>query len=106
MNENDNDNVIPGPGHAGDSEPINDDPGIEQDAPQEEGEPIAYAVHLILMQNGQFAIQATGEPNIGEMQMLISRGHESVRSRQIAETVAQVLREQQKPQSRIITPKK
>ena len=99
---------------AGDSEPINDAGGFDapeapeaQEIPEQvEGDeqPIAFAVHLILLQNGQFALQATGEPNIGEMNMLLARGLDSVRARMIAETVAQILKEQNKPESRIITP--
>lgn len=98
---------------AGASEPVNDPGAFEQPADeaqeipeQVEGDeqPIAFAVHLILLQNGQFALQATGEPNIGEMNMLLARGLDSVRARMIAETVAQILKEQNKPESRIITP--
>ena len=126
--------ILNGPGseNAGDSEPINDAGGFDEtteeellakqvaeakaaaaamageqpteDTPEEQEEVVRMAVHLIMLQNGQFVIKATGEPNIGEMDMLLARAQSSVRSRMTAETVAQVLAEKSKPQSRIITP--
>jgi hypothetical protein len=63
----------------------------------------AIGIHVVFMEDGQFGIQATGEPNLGEMQMLLSRALKSVESRMIGETVAQVM-QQSKSKSRIITP--
>lgn len=61
----------------------------------------AIGIHVVFMEDGQFGIQATGEPNLGEMQMLLSRALKSVESRMIGETVAQVMKQ---TKSRIITP--
>jgi hypothetical protein len=63
----------------------------------------AFGVHVVMMEDGAFAIQATGEPNLGEMQMLLSRALKSVESRMVAETVVQLQQEISKEQ-RIITP--
>lgn len=63
----------------------------------------AFGCHVVMMEDGAFAIQATGEPNLGEMQMLLSRALKSVESRMVAETVIQLTKEE-KDQSRIITP--
>lgn len=63
----------------------------------------AFGCHVIMMEDGAFAIQATGEPNLGEMQMILSRALKSVESRMVAETVVQ-LGQEVKDQSRIITP--
>ena len=114
------DNIIPGSGSdAGASEPVNDPGAFEQPADEaqpeappvdeavvgEEGEQdIAFAVHVIMMQNGEFAIQATNSPNLGEMQMIVSRALESIVARMHAETVAAMLQKQPGKESRIITP--
>lgn len=63
----------------------------------------AFGVHVVMMEDGAFAIQATGEPNLGEMQMLLSRALKSVECRMVAETVVQLQQEISKEQ-RIITP--
>lgn len=82
---------------------------VPQDQPSEatvdqpvEAEP-AFGVHVVMMPDGAFAIQATGEPNLGEMQMLLSRALKSVEARMVAETVVQ-LTKQAKDSQRIITP--
>jgi hypothetical protein len=59
----------------------------------------ALGVHVVLMSDGQFGIQATGEPNLGEMVMLLSRALESVKARMVAESVAAIQSEK-----KIITP--
>jgi len=61
----------------------------------------AIGIHVVMMEDGQFGIQATGEPNLGEMQMLLARALASVEARMIGETVAQVMKDKK---SRIITP--
>ena len=104
---------------AGASEPVNDPGAFEQladeaqpEAPPvdetvvgEEGEQdIDYAVHIIMMADGNFAIQATNSPNLGEMQMIVSRTLESIVARMHAETVVAMLQKQPGKESRIITP--
>ena len=145
--KNMSDNIIPGPGHAGDSEPVNDPGANDQPAltkeqilatqkaeaqriaddilgeaptedtvdsaanePQQPAQPdeateaqVAFGVHLILTTDGSFAIQATGEPNLGEMQMIVSRGLKSIEARMIAETIM-ATQAQAKSEKRIITP--
>lgn len=60
------------------------------DTPSEDPEAqVSIAVHLILTTDGQFAIQATGDPNLGEMQMIASRGLCSIEARITAETMIQ-----------------
>jgi hypothetical protein len=77
---------------------------IPMDEPIEDNEPKpAFGCHVIMMEDGAFAIQATGEPNLGEMQMILSRALKSVESRMVAETVVQ-LSQETKDKSRIITP--
>lgn len=71
------------------------------DAPGQAQQEPAFGVHVIMMPDGQFAIQATGEPNLGEMYMLLARATKSVEARMVAETVAQV---QKQNKSSIITP--
>lgn len=82
---------------------INDNEGNIEVPDQEEdaGPQPAIGIHVVFMEDGQFGIQATGEPNLGEMQMLLSRALKSVESRMIGETVAQVMKQ---TKSRIITP--
>ena len=63
----------------------------------------AFGVHIIMMPDGAFAIQATGEPNLGEMQMLLARALKSIEARMVAETVVQLMK-QEKGKRRIITP--
>jgi hypothetical protein len=75
--------------------------GDEVAAAEPEGPQPAIGIHVVFMEDGQFGIQATGEPNLGEMQMLLSRALKSVESRMIGETVAQVMKQNK---SRIITP--
>ena len=95
--------------HPSFNEATKDDPNLyagEAEQPTEgEGEPEgpqpAIGIHVVFMEDGQFGIQATGEPNLGEMQMLLSRALKSVESRMIGETVAQVMKQNK---SRIITP--
>jgi len=126
-----NENIIPGPGSedAGTSEPINDAGGNDetqealvaaQDAltatePDEQPEAeaqVSIAVHFVLTTDGQFAIQATGEPNLGEMQMIASRGLASIEARIVAETIvqSQIQAAQEAKaaadQKRIITPRR
>jgi hypothetical protein len=108
--ENDmSDNVVPGPGS---SESINDPGAFDEptpDVPENEAatdEPtveVAIGVHIMFLQDGQFGIQATGNPNLGELHMLVARALASLESRMVAETVAQVMGER-KSESRIITP--
>lgn len=74
-------------------------PGLEE----QEGPKAAFGVHVVLLEDGGFGIQATGEPNLGEMQMLLARALKSVESRMVAETVIQ-LQEQARGNQRIITP--
>ena len=66
-----------------------------------EGPQPAIGIHVVYMEDGQFGIQATGEPNLGEMVMLLARALKSVESSMIGETVAQVMKQ---TKSRIITP--
>jgi len=98
MSEN-NDNMVEFPEQAADT-PQDADTGatVEQEIPEVEP---AFGVHIVMMPDGAFAIQATGDPNLGEMQMLLSRALKSVECRMVAETVVQV---QKQNQSRIITP--
>lgn len=102
------DNTIRPDFNAGHSEPIND-PDTYDEAQDEAAElmdpeqQVAFGVHVVMLADGAFAIQATGAPNLGEMFMLLSRATESVRVRMNAETVAQVLEENRK-QQRVITP--
>jgi hypothetical protein len=82
------------------------DPTKVVDMPNQgnEDEPkMAFGVHIAMMEDGSFGIQATGEPNLGEMFMLLSRATKSVEARMVAETVFQ-LQEQARSQQRIITP--
>ena len=74
----------------------------DADVPPEAGanEP-AFGVHVVMMPDGQFAIQATGAPNLGEMQMILSRALKSVEARMTAETLVQIMNP---PKSPIITP--
>lgn len=76
---------------------------VRPDFGGEEGPKPAIGIHVVMMEDGGFGIQATGEPNLGEMQMLLSRALKSVEARMVAETVAQ-LQEQSRGQQRIITP--
>jgi len=63
----------------------------------------AFGITVVMMPDGAFAIQATGEPNLGEMQMLLSRALKSIEARMIGETVVQI-QKQANDKSRIITP--
>ena len=63
----------------------------------------AFGIHVVMMEDGAFGIQATGEPNLGEMYMLLSRAEASVRARMVGETVLQM---QKESQSSIITPRR
>lgn len=98
MSEN-NDNVVQFPKQA-DTTPQDADTGATVEQEVQDVEP-AFGVHIVMMPDGAFAIQATGDPNLGEMQMLLSRALKSVEARMVAETVVQV---QKQNQSRIITP--
>lgn len=73
-------------------------PDQNPDAPK-----IAFGIHVALMEDGGFGIQATGEPNLGEMQMLLSRALKSVEARMVAETAVQLI-DNARSQQRIITP--
>ena len=64
---------------------------------------VAIGVHVVLMSDGQFGIQATGEPTLGEMQMLLSRALTSIECRMVGETITAM---QKQNESRIITPKR
>ena len=75
--------------------------GVAEEVAEEEGPQPAIGIHVVFMEDGQFGIQATGEPNLGEMQMLLSRALKSIEARMVAETVAQVAKQNK---SRIITP--
>lgn len=86
---------------------IEEHPDYPQDtntevAVSDEDQP-AFGVHVVMMPNGEFAIQATGQPNLGEMQMILSRALKSVEARMVAETVVQ-LQQQAANTKRIITP--
>ncbi len=87
-------------GQATATDPVIDDAGAVENT-EEEGPQPAIGIHVVFMEDGQFGISATGEPNLGEMQMLLSRALKSVESRMIGETVAQVMKQ---TKSRIITP--
>lgn len=63
----------------------------------------ALGVHVVMMEDGGFGIQATGEPNLGEMQMLLARALMSVEARINAETIIQ-MQSQIASEKRIITP--
>lgn len=79
-------------------------PDAETEVELDDNEPKpAISIHVVFMEDGQFAIQAQGEPNLGEMQMLLSRALSSVEARMVGETVAQVMATNQQ-KSRIITP--
>ena len=73
----------------------------EQKAAAEQGPQPAISITVVFMEDGQFGIQAQGEPNLGEMQMLLSRALVSIEARMTAETVTQVIKQNK---SRIITP--
>jgi Tfp pilus assembly protein PilZ len=62
---------------------------------------VAFSAHVMMMEDGKFAIQTTGEPSMGDMQMILSRALSSVESRMVAETVVQLTKTSA---SRIITP--
>lgn len=81
-----------------DPEKVVELPNQNPDAPK-----VALGVHITMMEDGGFGIQATGEPNLGEMYMLLARAVKSVEARMVAETVAQ-LQAQARSQQRIITP--
>lgn len=68
--------------------------------PEVEAQP-AFGVHVVMMSDGAFALQVTGEPSLGDLQMILSRALKSIEARMVAETVAQLMKAQQ---SRIITP--
>lgn len=70
--------------------------GEKQDEP-------AFGVHVMMMPTGAFAMRVTGDPNLGEIQMLLSRALVSTECRMTAETVLH-LQQQQAEKSRIITP--
>jgi len=96
------DNVIPFPDQQGGT-PADTPSGANVDVEVEQQDEPAFGVHVVMMPDGAFAIQATGEPNLGEMQMLLARALTSVECRMIGETVVQV-QKQAKDKSRIITP--
>ena len=62
---------------------------------------IAFGCHVMMMTDGAFALQATGEPSLGDMHMILARALKSIEARMVAETVVQLTKAQQ---SRIITP--
>ena len=76
---------------------------VQPDFGGEDTPAIAFGIHVALLENGGFGIQATGEPNLGEMQMMLSRALKSVEARMMAETTAQLMSQLQE-QQRIITP--
>jgi hypothetical protein len=61
----------------------------------------AWGVTAQMMEDGTFKIGVQGEPNLGEMHMLLARAMESVRCRMVAETVLHI---QAQNKSSIITP--
>lgn len=73
------------------------------ESPQEnEDQPeVAYGVHLVLMNDGNFAMQVTGSPTLGDVQMLVQRAHTELDARLVAETLIQLLSQRKSP---IITP--
>lgn len=97
-----NDNVIPFP-TPGANVGQDDDTGANEEIKVEGDIEPAFGVHVVMMPDGAFAIQATGEPNLGEMAMLLARAYDSIKARMVAETVVQVMK-QAKDKSRIITP--
>jgi len=75
---------------------------VVQMPPQGDPKPedtVAFGIHVVLMQDGNFGMQATGQPNLGEMQMLLSRALKSIEARMVAETIMAMQQEK-----RIITP--
>lgn len=68
---------------------------------------VAYGIHIVMTNTGQFGIQISGEPNTGEVVSALSRALETVRARMIAETVVQVQMAVNASDSskRIITPR-
>lgn len=76
---------------------------VRPDFGEKEGPKPAFGVHVVMMQDGGFGIQATGEPNLGEMHMILSRALKSIEARMLAETVVQ-LTGKTGESSRIITP--
>ena len=80
---------------AGTSETVNDPGAFEQPTPVDENmntptppeDEVALGVHIMMLGNGNFAMQITGEANLGEMYMLLSRATASVNARIISETV-------------------
>ncbi len=115
LSEN-HENIVQPDFNAGDSEPINDpDTTTPEDItnaeeslpetiePEDNTAEVGFGVHVLMLTNGEFAIQATGDPNLGEMFMILSRAVESVKARMVGETVVQLQAEERK-QTRIITP--
>ena len=91
---------LTGNNDAGTSEPVNDpggfdhiaeptthEEGINETTPTPPEDEVALGVHIMMLGNGGFAMQVTGEANLGEMYMLISRALASVNARIISETV-------------------
>lgn len=79
---------------------ISEHPEYEHQEPENV---VAYGVHIVMTNDGQFGIQISGEPNTGEVIALITRALETVRARMIAETVVQ-LQMAVDSSKRIITP--
>jgi ornithine carbamoyltransferase len=70
-------------------------------APPESEAVAAFGAHVVMMTDGAFALQVTGEPSLGDLQMVLSRALKSIEARMVAETVVQL---QKQSASRIITP--
>ena len=64
---------------------------------------VVFGIHIMLTEDGAFAMRATGKPNLGDMQMLLSRALASVEARMSAETTVALMNESQQSK-RIITP--
>ena len=80
---------------------MSDIPVIDTDGTRPEAEmpEPAFGVHVVMMPDGNFGIQVTGQPNLGEMIMLLARALESVKVRMVVETMQAIQSEQ-----KIVTP--
>lgn len=82
------------------SDQIHEDVAVPVDAEPVENA-VAFGLHVMMMNDGQFAVVPTGNPNVMEAEMLLSRAQKMAFARMVAAEVVG-LQEQQRSTKRIV----